>query len=729
MKVKIVYRYISILFISSIILINGCSGPVGEFFSVRYQNVMGYFNTYYNAKKAFDDAITELKKNPPKDLDTNYFAQYIANQSVKTKFNLVLEKASKILQFYPKSKWFDDALMMIGEIYYYQDEGELAIKKFEELIDNFPRSKHIWRAHSLYARTLYYNESYERALTYIDKIFPEATINNEDIAIELTLLKAQILYEQKQYEKSIKSLDEALIIDGDEYLLAVAAYLKGRINEVTQNYNEAKLAYSSVLNFDPDKNLEFKSKLSYARMLREVGEYQKALDYFLKMRKDEISQENLSYIDLEIARTHEKMGELETALTKYEMVDSLYKKTDASAKSFYYRGLMYEQVYDFNEAKFYYDKAKAEFPQSEITEIAQKKSEIFSKLLQYRSEILKYDSLYLNVTDTSKVKIDSNSVADTLRGLETTTDANATSIADTLLSEKIDSLEEDLLLEPIADETTDQSNLKQEITKVQTININPDSLLFLKTKNQMELATIFFLDLNLLDSAEYWFLQALSSKYRDNFAPKAYYSLIEIYKLMGYDQKADSFYNILVNEYPKSEYSQYVQKIRGENNNYIESDSEQLYEKALQSIENNKTSEAIKILRKIVLADTSSRYNIKSIYTMGWLYENILKNNDSAKFYYRILIDKYPQSLYTQEIVGKVAVAEDTSKLSQVIKLKEIVPPPPPSPKYVQTEQRDTKRTSIQQQQRDIRNRDIREEDYEEPDIEEPEIDEEEPPE
>lgn len=721
MKSKILHRHFSILIILSLFLINGCSGPFGKFFTVRYQNVMGYFNTYYNAKKTFDEAIIELKKNPPKDLDTNYFAQYIANPSVKTKFNLVLEKASKILQFYPKSKWFDDALMMIGEIYFYEDEGDLAIKKFEELIENFPLSKHLWRAHLLYAKTLYYNEAYESALTYIDRIISEATIKSKDIAIELNLLKAQIFYQQNQYDKSLISLEDALKIKGDEYLLAIAAYLNGRINEVIQNYNDAKISYFRVLNFDPDKNLKFKTKLSYARMLRELGDYKNALDYFTKMRKEEISQTNLSYIDLEIAITHEKIGNLETALTQYELVDSLYKKTDAAAKSFFYRGLMYENAHDFNEAKFYYDKAKAEFSQSEITGLAQKKSEILSKLLQHRSEIFKYDSLYRNLSDTSKSMIDSNTIIGSIN-----VDTSITKTTDTLYTGKKDKLEEDILQDPITEEIP---LTETQQTKIQIAGISSDSLLFLQAKSQMELATIFFLDLSLLDSAEYWFLNVLNSKYKDNFAPKAYYSLIEIYKLKQDQQKADSCYYKLVNEYPKSEYTQIAKKIRGEDfYSPVDSNYERLYEKAILAINNKKPLDAIKILKKISSADSISQFSIKSIFTIGWTYENILQNNDSARYYYRKLIDNYPQSLYAKEIVDKVAVAEDTSKLSQVIKIKEIIPPPPPSPKYVQTQQGDNKK-SVSQQQRNVRGRDIREEDDEEPDIEDIEIDEEEPPE
>src|SRR5712692_4945531 len=79
-----------------------------------YQNVTGYFNTYYNAKKLFDDAVTEVEGSPQRTRDTVYFVGDSSNPSSDAKFDKVIEKCSKIIQFYDKSSWIDDAILMIG---------------------------------------------------------------------------------------------------------------------------------------------------------------------------------------------------------------------------------------------------------------------------------------------------------------------------------------------------------------------------------------------------------------------------------------------------------------------------------------------------------------------------------------------------------------------------------------------------------------------------------------
>lgn len=720
----------SILIITLIFVISGCSVPIGEYFSIRYQNVMGYFNTYYNARKMFDEALLELYKNPPKGLDTNYFSQYIANQAVRTKFNVVLEKGSRLIQFYPKSKWVDDALMMIGQIYYYEDEPDLAIKKFEELIENFPRSENIPRTHLFYARTLYNLEDYDNAISYIDNTLKDVIEFEEDVAIEMQLLKTQIFYELGEYNKALNVLDELFKIDGDGYLLALAASIEGRINEVTGNYDKAKLAYQKVLKYKPDRNLKFRSELSYGRMLRELGEHEIALKIFLDMKDNETLSSNLAYIDLEIAQTYDHMGDFETAISYYELVDSLYKKTDAAAKSYYYRALMYENVYqDFNEAKFYYDKAKTEHLQSEITNLAQKKADVLAKYLTYQNEIAKYDSLYKytlkRLSDTTN-SIDNDSLVKTKNLIKSDSIDINTQQDSTEENDIIGEESGDVLLDPevpsLQQTRIDDKNLKQ------PANLNPDSILNLMTRSQLELATLFFLELGLVDSADVYFSKVTESKFSDIFSPRAYYALMEINKIKGNLVKSDSFYNLLIQKYPTSEYSIYAKKMNGIDLIEEKSSIEELYEKTLNLIDNKKYKEALKQLSNICKYDTSSQYCLKSIYTSGWLYENVLNNLDSAKYYYKLLVNNYPQSIYAQAVLGKVTVADDSSKLSQFIKIKEIIPPPPPTPKITVSEDGSKQKVGIQQRKQSTR-RDYREEEEEEeePTFEEPEVETEEP--
>lgn len=44
-----------------------------------------------------------------------------------------IEKCAKVISVYPKSKWVDDAILMLGECYYQKHDYDKAMRKFSEL--------------------------------------------------------------------------------------------------------------------------------------------------------------------------------------------------------------------------------------------------------------------------------------------------------------------------------------------------------------------------------------------------------------------------------------------------------------------------------------------------------------------------------------------------------------------------------------------------------------------
>lgn len=756
--------------------LNSCSGSVGNYFSTRYENVMGYFNTYYNVKNTFNEAVVELEKSTQVSRDTNYFTPYQPNPTIKVKFGTVIEKASKIIQYYPRSKWVDDAIMMIGKSYYYQNEYDLALKKFNELIDNFPNSDYFWEAKLLSARTLFNANKTLPAQSYLNGFLNSALeAGEEDIGIEGYLLLGQIHFKEEEYQKAITVYKNSFKINGDGYLLALSAYQLARCYELVEEYENSNAAYLKVLDYSPGELLRFRALLNYGQTLTEIKRYSEAMQCFNNLRDEPLTKDQLSQVDLEIANTYNAMDEFDIALDHYQLIDSLYQRTDASAKSFYNRGLMYEfKLNDYSEAKFYYDKAKTEYSQSEITPLAAKKSEAFSKYFKYHNEIIRYDSLFYaaikwkseelnkSVTtadssivvedslegNTSTMLVDSVSVdektvqlalQDSIKEIPSHIGDNLMSRAERMADDsnvvpdyslddvEVDRIEERISLDdkPVITKTTDSTNAVPTKQPAQTIAITPDSALFMVIKNQYELATLFHLDLSKADSAEFWYDLVARSINGNVFVPRAIYALAEIKRIKDDTNSMDSLHTCLIDNFTNSEYAAHVKKLRGMAIESQKSKPEELYEDGIRLIEKNKSQESISVLKQIFQNDTTSLISPKAIYAAGWVYENLMKNNDSAKALYKILIDKYPNSVYTENVIGKVAVSDDTTNLSKYTKIKELIPPPPPTPKFTNVEKSNTNVQTDQNTQSS--RRDVREEDSDE-DAPEIDIDDEEPP-
>ncbi len=685
-----------IILLLTALFLSGCSSPLGEFFSTRYENTLGYFNTYYNARKSFDEALEELKKNPSKSLDTNYFSSHIINQTARTKFNIVIEKCSKIIQLYPRSRWVDDAIMMIGESYFYMNDYDLSIKKFLELIENFPNSSYYWEAHLFHAKALYHKKSFIDSRNYLEKFLEKSLEQGErDIACQGYMLLGLCHNEKEEFNKADLAFKKAAEIKASKNLKAFAYFYLGKNYLRLGNIPLASNSFYKSFDNAKEINFEYYGKMEYIRTLIQLGNHDQAFKYLNDIKNDITNNEFLSQIDLENANVYRSMGDYESAFDHYEIVDSLYARSEAASISFYNRGLIYEkELNDYSEAKFYYDKAKSETSQGEIFKMAVKKSDVLGKYIQYQRDIRNYDSLFYFAIHQDSVLRNIQSEPDTLLNpnqgetkVEKKDELNLHANKNEEEGEGNKSGDEnDLLMDEEEKELRNQIKNQPDnkpLTNPPVIQpISSDSALFLLTKSQFELATLFLLDLSLPDSAEFWFDIVLRSIFIDMFAPSAFYALSEINRTKGNSVKADSFFNMIIKNYPETKYAHQVRKIMGIDYTVEIPEMEKMYSNAINLSDQKKYKESFSVLNQIYEKDTLSDYAPQALYTIGWLYENNVFNTDSAKFYYKRLIDKYPSSMYSNNIIGKIKVAEDTSNLSQYATIKEIIAPPPPAPKY-----------------------------------------------
>lgn len=610
----------------------GCS-----FISRTYQNTIAYFNTYYNAQKAFDDAVRELEKIQPTTLQTNLFIPSTASQQVKQKFQSVIEKCSKIIQFYPETDLVDDAILLIGKSYYYLNEVVPAQKKFSEILDNFSSSALRAEAKLMLAKTYYLADRRDDALSLINTLIEESLEKKEwDVVLEGLLLSGQIYIDRDDFARALQSFVRALDTPGDERLLAYASYLSGQCHESLGNYGAAAHAFLAVRDYAPPLSLEFHGRLRAASMFSMIGNTSRSLEVLEELRSEPLNPEQKSLVELEFGRTYQRGNEYEKAISHYTIVDTVYKRTDASAKSNYYLGTIYETHFsDLRQAKVFFDKAKNEFPQSEITSLAAKKAETLGRYISYRKEFNKYDSLLSVHFRLREEKGVDSSLQQSSAALDSAKSGELTS-ADSL----------------------------QTSTRVDSARATPvpiDTIHYRRSINQLALGILFLVDLENADSAAYW-LTLLLNEYPDTkLTPQALYVLSEVYRGLNDEAKVDSLYEIILRRYPDSEYAKSIRK--GKEQFPIDaapSDSVSiLYAHAVRMLEGGKAQQAIQDLRRILLSDSTHPLNARARYAMGWIYENVVLNVDSAIAQYRRLAQDHPHSVYTARVRPKLAFIDN----------------------------------------------------------------------
>lgn len=85
-----------------------------------------YYNTFYNARRYYAEGVK--------------FRDQGQQSQAKGKLDKAIEKSAVVIQRWPKSRWVDDALYLIGLSYYQESYYGKAIKQFDQLSLAFPGS-------------------------------------------------------------------------------------------------------------------------------------------------------------------------------------------------------------------------------------------------------------------------------------------------------------------------------------------------------------------------------------------------------------------------------------------------------------------------------------------------------------------------------------------------------------------------------------------------------------
>jgi hypothetical protein len=106
------------------------------------------------------------------------------------------------------------------------------------------------------------------------------------------------------------------------------------------------------------------------------------------------------------------------------------------------------------------------------------------------------------------------------------------------------------------------------------------------------------------------------------------------------------------------------------------------YEQAESLLAAGHPTRALGMLKSIA-GHPSSLLVPKATYSVGWIYENVLHDADSATAWYRTLLSSYPSSAYALDAAPRVAVKDDSTSLEKYVKFKRIdAVPKPPKPNF-----------------------------------------------
>jgi tetratricopeptide (TPR) repeat protein len=627
------FRFALLLFL--VVGLTACSvfGPVGEAISYGFENTVSYFNLYYNARRAFRDAESEIlvAAKAARGKTPLGSSQVALPANAQKNLDLVIDKCSNILSYHSKSGYVQNALMLIGKSHFYRSEYSKAERKFSELISQFPKSDLVLEAQLWYARCLQKLGRSEEAFASVALLQESAANKGEnDILSDCFSLRAMMYESQNAIDRADEFYEKAgRAADDDE--LKANAYLKaGELYCSDKEFEKAIKALQQVWDNSDDAYLLVQSRVLAASAFRQLRQFEKAIAATDKILADFRLKDYFGVALLERANTLMMSGRKEEAVDQFRALDTLYARTEVAAKSDYELGFYYEtSVGDFGTAKDYYSRG-ATIQGVPISLQSSKKATALNGYAILKRKLFLIDSMYLAQSQAAPTKIfpDSNGIAkaDTIR--------------------KIDSLA---------------------ASTPRKVVIAKDSLDRATSTYALGLGDIFYTDLSNPDSAIFWYTTALRLQYSGPTAPRLLYTLAELASSFpGKTPKSSEVYKQdLRTSFPKSVFARQGQfpTESSQDSVRVVDPGEPEYAAAERLIDAEKFADAVKQLERITSSYPSSLVSAKSNYAIGWIYENRLARPDSAVVHYKRLLAMYPGSVFAKAV--SVRMLDSTIALVQ----------------------------------------------------------------
>jgi TolA-binding protein len=667
---------ITAVLISVSLILSGCFiyTPTADFVQQRYTNTISYFNTFYNAQRLFteaEDAVVEaereFRENP------NQIRTFIIPVTARSKFTASIEKNSKVLSFYPDSKWVDDALLMIGKAYFYIDDDVRAQRKFYELSAKFPDGDLAVEGQLWLGRSLMRQKKHDQAVSLFESLIENAGADYKEIAGEAAYELGKYYFAQNDFERSVKYYSQALRNVRDGSLLALIQFQVSVCYDRQDQFDKAEQSYALVDDYNPGYTLLFNASLYRAKAIAAQRRYDEALELLNDMLNDTKNTDFYSTIHFEIANILMAKGDVSTAIQKYIYIDTAFARTDAAARSYFKLGQHFESIdLQYDSARTYYNKARSEFPASPITAEAVAKADVFNKYDLLRKDLVRFDSLLIHIhrqksvdDSASAAVVDSIVIRDTVAAISQSQKA----VSPGRKSEvKRDSVP------PV-----DSTRIKAMMAKEQSYRLMVDSLKRSIVRTKFEFGGLFFVELTVADSALRWFNDIVVNHPTSEYTPRALYTIAEIFRTLKPQPQSvrDSLYTRIIAEFPASPYAQESRKILGLPLIETEKDPAlELFEIGERLTEEKKIEQAIRTFREVQMKFTDSPFAAKALYTIGWHYEHTLRHNDSALAVYKRVIAQYPVSPYAAIVRPKVTEHAnemkrlETERLQQAEELK-----------------------------------------------------------
>ncbi|MCX7876541.1 MAG: tetratricopeptide repeat protein [Melioribacteraceae bacterium] len=593
----------------------------------------------------------------------------------------VIEKCSKILQYEKESSFFPDALFMTGKALYYQQEYSKAQRKFIELAglntNKYNLINKLWLA-----KTYLQLRDFDEGLKLIEEVKKEAIEKEEDkIFNEASITKISFLLFREQYIQAISECQIFIDNSTDDEMKALVANQMGLIYLKLNDDKNALQAFSSVLKYEPTFDVELQARLQYAKLLKKLKKVDESENELVNMSNQGKFKNNLDEIYNELSEIYFEKGKYERAIDMLNFVDSTFKQLPTSGIASLKLGKIYEKgIKDYDSAYKYFNKASSSLAPREMKLEAGAKVKNFERYFFLKKELdelntqLKYllnpklfiqDSIDYAIAEKEYLDENKKLLESSQSQNLGNEDAQAREILRQQQMQQLQIQQQKLLLEKLKNKSNEPIPLKTLIAlgkakKPERPTADSSAITTALATNYFNQGSLFYSELEELDSALVYFNKVLND-YKDKpIIPQTLFAMATYYDTKNDTASANNYYKTIVEKHKKDKLYEpaalRLGLIKKEEKKKEDSSSDPAalpFLKAEELYYQKKYQEAIDSFKVIAKAFPKSRFGAKSLYYTGLIYEENLKNYDSAAVAYGMLSKNFALEPLAKNAIAK----------------------------------------------------------------------------
>lgn len=294
-------RYIFLL-LAFLTFASACSNKKNTGFSRFWHKLNTRFNGYFNGNEALKEGIYELGKTRKDNFSLiipvhhygakdNWQNMNVQSDLALKKSIIMIQKHSMLINGKQHNKWIDDCYLLMGKANYFKQDYYVAASQLRYVADN--SEKEYTRVEALIWILKVYNAQGELAEASSTLLQLKKRDIPKKLHEEFSAASADYYIQKQYYEQAVTSLEDAIKYAPRKRKKSRYQFIIGQIKQMNGEDKDAYDAFSKTLTMKPEYEIEFQSKINMARTSVD-GNNENLKKLLTKMLRDD---KNLDYLD------------------------------------------------------------------------------------------------------------------------------------------------------------------------------------------------------------------------------------------------------------------------------------------------------------------------------------------------------------------------------------------------------------------------------------------------